>query len=317
MRALYTCVENGKVAVFESPTGDDAEPEWMLEYAKRESSRAITEKRKAFELRLAKARQEEEKQKAALESSDGPRKRQKFVASSRASDPQNEDHFALDDYDSEGEDNISSGKRTGHSNSLSTGTLELLERFHHKFSTQSQEGKDDGDEEIKIFYCSRTHSQLTQFANIEDMGKLGKEIGICPYYASRSAIKHSEVVALPYPLLLQRSAREALDLSVKGHVVIIDEAHNLMDAIANIHSVTITLSQLQTSIFQLTTLVTSITGHLQAILEKNQASEGPVQPSDLMSGKGVDQINPYKLCRYLQESKLARKVDGWLTWGER
>jgi chromosome transmission fidelity protein 1 len=56
--------------------GDDTEPEWMLEYSKRESSRAVTEKRKEFELRLAKARQEEEKQKAALESSDGPRKRQ-------------------------------------------------------------------------------------------------------------------------------------------------------------------------------------------------------------------------------------------------
>jgi chromosome transmission fidelity protein 1 len=358
----------------------------------------------------------------------------------------------LDDYDSAGEEINSSGRRADSSGGLSTGTLELLERFHHKFSTQSKEGKDDGDEEIKIFYCSRTHSQLTQFASelrrvhvpssipedfpeglanakgveegikylslgarknlcinprvsslknatainercldlqqpgvsaeqkcpflpskenemqvsqfrdyalatvrdIEDMGKLGKDIGICPYYASRPVIKHSEVgaghqtflqksvtnmqkvVTLPYPLLLQRSAREALDLSVKGHVVVIDEAHNLMDAITNIHSVTITLSQLQTSIFQLTTyarkfktrlkgknrsyiaqvirLVSSITSHLRAILEKNQAPEGPVQPSDLMSGKGVDQINPYKLCRYLQESKLARKVDGYVEF---
>ncbi|KAB8236734.1 DNA helicase [Aspergillus alliaceus] len=468
MRALYTCIEKGNVAVFESPTGtgkslsiicgsltwlrdhkrkafqetinnttyDDGEPEWMLEYAKRESSRAISERRKNLEIRLANARQEEEKQKATLESSDAPRKRQKLGVSSRAPDGLIADDFALDDYNSEGEEESSPRKRGNYSSDLSAGTLELLERFKHNISKRSEKDKDDGDEDVRIFYCSRTHSQLTQFArelrrvnmpsslpkdfseastdtygleegikhlslgsrknlcinprvfslenvtainercldlqqpgvaakqkcpflpsnekgtqvlqfrdhalatvkDIEDMGKLGKNIGICPYYASRSVIQHSEIVTLPYPLLLQRSAREALDLSVKGHVIIIDEAHNLMDAISSLHSVTITLSQLQASIFQLTTyarkfktrlkgknrnyvaqvirLVASISDHLRAILERNQAPEGPVQPSDLMSGKGVDQINPYKLCRYLQESKLARKVDGYVEFSK-
>ncbi|KAE8375307.1 helicase C-terminal domain-containing protein [Aspergillus bertholletiae] len=406
----------------------------MLEYAQRESSRAISEKRKELQVRLEKARHREEKQKIALENPGGPRKRQKFDVPSRASDVQTEDNFALDDYDSEGEEKNFSRKQTDYSSGLSTGTLELLERFHHRSSAHPGQDEDYGDEEIKIFYCSRTHSQLTQFASelrrvnipssipkdlsneladpddlqegvrhlslgsrknlcinprvssldnvtainercldlqqpgvateqkcpflpsneneaqalqfrdhalatvkdIEDIGKLGKNIGICPYYASRSVIKHSEIVTLPYPLLLQRSAREALGLSIKGHVVVIDEAHNLMDAISNIHSVTITLSELRTSLFQLTTyarkfktrlkgknrnyiaqvirLVTSITEHLRTILERNKAPEGPVQPSDLMSGKGVDQINPYKLCRYLCESKLARKVDGYVEF---
>jgi chromosome transmission fidelity protein 1 len=141
-------------------------------------------------------------------------------------------------------------------------------------------------------------------------------------------------VTLPYPLLLQRSARDALDLSIKNHVVIIDEAHNLMDAICNIHSVTIGLSQLQTALFQLTTyarkykarlkgknrsyiaqiirLISSVADHLRPIIGKKLPAEGAVDPADLMAGKGVDQINPYKLSRYLQESKLARKVDGYV-----
>lgn len=141
-------------------------------------------------------------------------------------------------------------------------------------------------------------------------------------------------MTLPYPLLLQKSAREALNLSLKGHVIIIDEAHNLMDAIAGIHSVTVTLSQLQTAIAQLTTyarkfknrlkgknrnyvaqvirLVSSIAEHLMPISQQKGPAEGSVQSSDLMMGKGVDQINPYKLSRYLQESKLARKVDGYV-----
>ncbi|KAF4629388.1 hypothetical protein G7Y89_g8757 [Cudoniella acicularis] len=96
----------------------------------------------------------------------------------------------------------------------------------------------------------RDHA-LATLRDIEDMGALGKEIGICPYYASRSAIKPAEIVTLPYPLLLQKSAREALGISLKGHVVIIDEAHNLMDAIAGIHGIEISLKQLQMARAQL------------------------------------------------------------------
>lgn len=96
----------------------------------------------------------------------------------------------------------------------------------------------------------RDHA-LATIRDIEDMGALGKQIGICPYYASRSAIKSAEIVTLPYPLLLQKSAREALGLSLKGHVVIIDEAHNLMDAIAGIHGIEVNLKQLKRARAQL------------------------------------------------------------------
>ncbi|EYE96296.1 DNA helicase [Aspergillus ruber CBS 135680] len=467
MRSLYSSLEEGKVAIFESPTGtgkslslicgaltwlrdhkrkefqetvdnttcDDGEPEWMLEFAKRESSRAISEKRKYFEARLAKTKLEEEKQRSTAEHTERPRKKQRIDISIE-SKPQDDNQFALDEYDSENEEQRAPGKGTGGFDGLSTSTMALLERFKGRYSSQDKDDQDDGDEEIKIFFCSRTHSQLSQFASelkrvtipsslpkelrtgntdedeleerikhislgsrknlcinprvaalgnatainerclelqqpgvaaehkcpylptkedealtlnfrdhalatikdIEDIGKVGKQVGICAYYASRSVIKHSEIVTLPYPLLLQRSAREALNLSIKDHVIIIDEAHNLMDAIAGIHSVTVTLSQLQTSIFQLTTyarkfknrlkgknrsyvaqvirLVNSIADHLKPIKENKQSVEGSVQASDLMAGKGVDQINPYKLSRYLQESKLARKVDGYVEFSQ-
>lgn len=90
----------------------------------------------------------------------------------------------------------------------------------------------------------RDHS-LATIRDIEELGTLGKKIGICPYYATRSAIKASEIVTLPYPLLLQKSAREALGINLKGHVVVIDEAHNLMEAIAGIHGITVSLTQLK------------------------------------------------------------------------
>ena len=138
---------------------------------------------------------------------------------------------------------------------------------------------------------------------------------------------------MPYPLLLQRSAREALGISLKGHIVIIDEAHNLIDTISNIHSISVSLQQLKLCRAQLGTylqkfrnrlkgknrvyvtqvvrLIDSIAAYLQIVGSDNKSAEGIVNVSDLMAGKGVDQINLYKLMHYLQESKLARKVEGY------
>ena len=56
--------------------GDDDEPEWMIEFAKRDSRRSIAEKRQEFEARLAKIKQEEERLKLAHDSQERPRKKQ-------------------------------------------------------------------------------------------------------------------------------------------------------------------------------------------------------------------------------------------------
>jgi chromosome transmission fidelity protein 1 len=147
-----------------------------------------------------------------------------------------------------------------------------------------------------------------------------------------------QIVTLPYPLLLQRSAREALGLSLKNHVVIIDEAHNLMDAIAGIYSVSVTMPQVQQARGQLTAylqkfrnrlkgenrvyvaqiirVLDSIIVYLQSIASNSKVSDGLVDMVSILSGKGVDQINIFKLNAYLQESKLARKVDGYTVYAD-
>ncbi|EDN92053.1 hypothetical protein SS1G_07915 [Sclerotinia sclerotiorum 1980 UF-70] len=177
----------------------------------------------------------------------------------------------------------------------------------------------------------RDHA-LATIRDIEDMGALGKEISICPYYASRSAIKPAEIVTLPYPLLLQKSAREALGISLKGHVVIIDEAHNLMDAIAGIYGTEMSLKELKLAkemlgnyfmkfakrlkgknriyVAQAIRVVDSLMGYLMKRLEGTEI-DGVVDQKELLAGKGADQIDLFKLIRYLQESKLARKVESY------
>lgn len=85
---------------------------------------------------------------------------------------------------------------------------------------------------------------LATLPDIEDLHDLGKNLKICPYYASRTAVPGAEIITLPYPLLLQKSARDALGINLDGNIVIIDEAHNIMDAIANVYASEICLKDL-------------------------------------------------------------------------
>jgi chromosome transmission fidelity protein 1 len=86
---------------------------------------------------------------------------------------------------------------------------------------------------------------LATLPDIEDLADLGKKLSVCPYYASRVAIPGAEIITLPYPLLLQKTARDALGIKLEGNIVIVDEAHNIMDAVANVYAAEISLSELK------------------------------------------------------------------------
>jgi chromosome transmission fidelity protein 1 len=180
----------------------------------------------------------------------------------------------------------------------------------------------------------RDHA-LSDIHDIEDLNKIGRSMKICPYYASRAGIEFAEILTLPYPLLLQKSARQALGVSIKDNVVIIDEAHNLMDAIADTYSCVISLRQMETATSQLMLytqkfrnrlkgknrmyvaqtirLLSSISESLRSINGQTRESEAVITPAQLLGGKGVDQIQPQKLIDYLQQSKLAHKVEDYVT----
>lgn len=121
-------------------------------------------------------------------------------------------------------------------------------------------------------------------------------------------------------------------------MIIIDEAHNLIDAISNIHSIVVTQSQLKHArallsiylqkfrnrlkgknrvyVTQVVRLLDSVSACIDSIVAKNKDLDGTVNASELTAGKGVDQINLHKLMRYLGESRLARKVEGYIDFTE-
>ncbi|KAK0346608.1 ATP-dependent DNA helicase chl1 [Friedmanniomyces endolithicus] len=190
-------------------------------------------------------------------------------------------------------------------------------------------GKDNEDSVLDF----RDHT-LAKIRDIEEMTEVGKRLGICPYYASRTVIDSAEMVTLPYPLLLQKSAREALGISLRGHVIIIDEAHNLMNAIEGIHSTQISEVQLNRArdsllvylqkfrnrlkgsnrvyVTQVVRVIDSLLLFVTRLLLTNTTG-GTIDANKLLSGKGVDQVDLVKLVRYISESKLARKVEGYAS----
>ncbi|KAG6016328.1 hypothetical protein E4U54_001714 [Claviceps lovelessii] len=183
---------------------------------------------------------------------------------------------------------------------------------------------------------SETHqfrdTALATIPDIEDLHQLGKSLSVCPYYASRSAVPGAEIITLPYPLLLQKTAREALGIKLEGNVVIIDEAHNIMDAIANVHAADIKLSELRKGRAMLGVYVKRFGKKLKGINRMNvgrvgrvidglsewmnnaqgsKTDHGIVDSNDLIRTKGIDQINMFELIQYIQESKLAYKIESY------
>eukprot|EP00741_Cyanophora_paradoxa_P007512 tig00001154_g7266.t1 len=92
---------------------------------------------------------------------------------------------------------------------------------------------------------------LDGLLDIEELARRGAAARACPYYATRAALPSAHVVAVPYSALLQRSTREALGIRLRGCVLLIDEAHNLQEAVNSAHGARLSGGQLLEAAAQL------------------------------------------------------------------
>jgi len=81
---------------------------------------------------------------------------------------------------------------------------------------------------------------LTNIQDVEEITQKGQESNTCPYYGSRKSLQNGQLILVPYNSILHKNTRVSLGIDLKGNVLIIDEAHNLLDAIERMHSSVIT-----------------------------------------------------------------------------
>jgi chromosome transmission fidelity protein 1 len=191
MHAVYQCLEHGHVGIFESPTGTGKslslicgsltwlrdhknqelehefptdvadEPAWMLDHARNQKKQAALSRRQDLQDRISKVKAKEQRMKERHHLGEPHPKRQKTVRDDSAEDV-DEHSFVLVDYDSD--DNSKPQKTQSFDDSgLSAETQRLMEQLGQ--SLKRVDDEDEVPDETKIFFCSRTHSQLTQFSN--------------------------------------------------------------------------------------------------------------------------------------------------------
>ncbi|KAJ7695957.1 helicase C-terminal domain-containing protein [Mycena rosella] len=175
--------------------------------------------------------------------------------------------------------------------------------------------------------------------DIEDLASVGRLAQTCPYFGSRRAIPQAELITLPYNLLLQKTAREALGIDLADQIVIIDEAHNLIPTLLSLSTTRLPYSTLSTSFQQVciylskfrTKLSASNVLHLKRLVLfmdalkkyvvewKAQHGEPDKSKVELMTvaelldrlGRKISGVNLLEIEGYLRSSKIARKISGY------
>ncbi len=189
------------------------------------------------------------------------------------------------------------------------------------------------------------YTALNTIRDIEDLAVLGKVTHTCAYYGSRRAVNRAQIVCMPYNILMQPEAREAVGLGkLDNKVIILDEAHNIVDAVNAINSCELTLCHLNVAIrgiteycdrfqaviggrnlYYLNLLVRLLQGIEKAAkrLVISQDSNNSSNDTDnvkiftvneFMFQAQVDNLNIFKLRKHILASNLERRIGGYCDY---
>ncbi|CAL1284082.1 unnamed protein product [Larinioides sclopetarius] len=171
---------------------------------------------------------------------------------------------------------------------------------------------------------------LAAVRDIEDIVQLGQELKSCPYYATRHAIPDAEVVLLPYNVLLHKATRDAYGIVLKNNVLIIDEAHNLVEAVNSMYSAEISgmllkqtlwqmqsyLSMYQTRFSQETKrfikLILQVCHAFVKFLNEHCNKISKIIPvMEFITLTETGNVNIFELVKYIENSLICQKVHGF------
>ncbi|KAB0394601.1 hypothetical protein E2I00_010951, partial [Balaenoptera physalus] len=335
MAALYQVLEAGKIGIFESPTGTiQRVGEAPFRQFTQRGSRRYCAERKKREERLQQIRHN-----APL----------KFAAKRMGA------RVDADEDDLE-EEHVTKNlcvnedvRKLGSVQLINDRCVELQRSKHEKKSIVEEEKPGRRRRLEPRATCPfYSHKQLqllrdevlVEVKDIEQLVALGKEARACPYYGSRFAIPAAQLVVLPYQMLLHAAARQAAGIRLQGQVVVIDEAHNLIDTITGMHSVEVSGSQLcqahsqllqyterygkrlkaknlmyiKQILYLLEKFVTVLGGNIKQNPNTQSLSQAGTELktiSDFLFQSQIDNINLFKVQRYCEKSMVSRKLLGF------
>ncbi|XP_058061809.1 ATP-dependent DNA helicase DDX11 [Anopheles bellator] len=229
--------------------------------------------------------------------------------------------------------------------------LELLKKGGKGRSDSKEEGGSKKRRKVAQscpFYNQRAieglkNGCLFEVTDIEDLVKAGKREKACPYYASRAATPDAQMLMVPYQLILHRRTRQQSGIDLRDSVLIIDEAHNLLDTIAAIHSQELSRGQLQQvkmqlaaykaryfarfttknllRINQLIFMATRLEKMLSCDSKSTEASQATTSGSarssrmiathDLLLDSDIFNLDLVDILSFCERSRLAQKVHGY------
>lgn len=171
---------------------------------------------------------------------------------------------------------------------------------------------------------------LSEIVDIEEIVELGRIEKSCPYYASRAAISDAQLILLPYQMIFHKRTREQTGIDLRDSVIIVDEAHNLLDTVSTIHCAEISLDQLREvhsqltvyrdkyikrfstkNILKLNQLIFVAIRLIKMFPEASKTSHRIILTHELMSEGEFFNINLYELLTFCENTRLAQKVQGF------
>lgn len=245
MRALYKCIEDGNVGIFESPTGtgkslslvcgsltwlrdraanalekdldavgEPDDPTWLVQSAREERKRSLLYHKKLLEERLSAARLPGVRSVKQTKEAGRPKKRIKSEQSltSTFSDGSIE-QFELEEYDS-GSESRHHQRTSSKASEFSAETQALLGKLEPKQQKQELEP----GRSTKIIFCSRTHSQLTQL--VGELRKVKLSTPIAALEPSTNEMGHDRESTISEPI-------KHLSLGSRRHLCINPQVSNL------------------------------------------------------------------------------------------
>lgn len=168
--------------------------------------------------------------------------------------------------------------------------------------------------------------EARHIADIEDLLKAGKDHSCCPYFSSRHLLPSANLLAVPYNAILHPSTRASLGIDLNDNIVIFDEAHNMIDFVKQLRSVTISDPQNafeyihQSITTYLDRYYTRLSGANVSALSQLKSffscmskfvrsnKPGIFPLNDFIHRAGIDAMNFSQLSRHIEETRLFIKV---------